>query len=65
MDHPEGFYGRNQAFGSWPVTFVGRAFVEGAKWQEFAATGATMWQSDQRLAEERAIEIFGPAEGTV
>ena len=29
-------------------------FVAGAKWWEFHSTGGTMWQSDQRLAEEEA-----------
>ena len=27
------------------------AFVEGAKWWEHHKEGATMWQSDQRLAQ--------------
>ena len=30
------------------------AFVQGAKWWEYYSQGATMWQSDQRLAEEEA-----------
>lgn len=30
------------------------AFVQGAKWWEYHSRGATMWQSDQRLAEEEA-----------
>ena len=34
------------------------AFVQGAKWWEFEKTGATMWPSDQRKAEEAAIERY-------
>jgi len=33
-----------------------RAFVEGAKWWEWQTVGATMWQSDQRLAAAAAEE---------
>lgn len=34
------------------------AFVAGAKWWEYKKIGATMWQSDQRLAEEEAISRY-------
>lgn len=30
-------------------------FIQGAKWWEYHRTGATMWQSDQHIAEEEAI----------
>jgi len=33
-------------------------FVAGAKWWEFHKTGATMWQSDQRLAEAEASQRY-------
>lgn len=32
------------------------AFVQGAKWWEWHKTGATMWQSDQRIAWDKAEE---------
>lgn len=32
------------------------AFVQGARWWEYHKEGATMWQSDQRLAEEEALK---------
>lgn len=35
-----------------------RAFVMGAKWREFNRTGTTLWQSDQRLAEEEAEKRY-------
>lgn len=44
--------------GNLPPDDLRRAFVMGAKWWEFLKSGATMWQSDQRLAEEKAEEIF-------
>ena len=44
--------------GEWPADDLRRAFVMGAKWWEFHQSGATMWQSDQRLAEEKAEEFF-------
>jgi DNA-directed RNA polymerase subunit RPC12/RpoP len=31
------------------------SFVQGAKWWECHQTGATMWQSDQHIAEKEAI----------
>ncbi len=40
--------------GTWPKNDIRRAFVAGTKWWEFHSTGATMWQSDQRLAEIEA-----------
>ena len=43
---------------------VRRAFVEGAKWWEYHKEGATMWQSDQRLAEV-AAEVKYPDSNTV
>jgi hypothetical protein len=30
-------------------------FVAGAKWWEYHKTGATMWRSDQDLAEQEAV----------
>jgi len=44
--------------GSWPADDIRRAFVDGAKWWEFHKEGATMWQSDQRLAEEEAEKRY-------
>ncbi len=44
--------------GTWAADDLRRAFVMGARWWEFHQTGATMWQSDQRLAEEKAEEYF-------
>jgi hypothetical protein len=32
------------------------AFVQGAKWWEWYKEGATMWQSDQQLAEKEALK---------
>ena len=32
------------------------AFVQGAQWWEYYTTGATMWRSDQDLAERQAEE---------
>ncbi len=32
------------------------AFVQGAKWECYRATGATMWQSDQHDAMSAAME---------
>ena len=32
------------------------AFIQGAKWWEWHKEGATMWQSDQLLAEEEALK---------
>lgn len=32
------------------------AFVQGARWWEYHKEGATMWQSDQRLAEGEALK---------
>jgi hypothetical protein len=32
------------------------AFVQGAKWWEWHKENATMWQGDQRLAEEEALK---------
>lgn len=58
MDHPEGVYGRRPPEGTWPVTYLGRAFVKGAKWQEYSATGATMWASDRDRAEQEALRRF-------
>lgn len=45
----------SQKVGTWPPDYPGRAFVEGARKQEWLSTGATMWQSDQRDAEEEAL----------
>lgn len=35
-----------------------QAFLEGAKFWEWHKTGAAMWQSDQRLCQERAQEKY-------
>jgi len=40
--------------GTWPADDLRRAFVAGAKWWEFFSRGATMWSSDQNLAENEA-----------
>lgn len=41
--------------GTWPKYDIRRAFVEGAKWWEFAQYGATtMWNTDIAAAEEEA-----------
>lgn len=42
------------SWGTWPADYVGRAFVDGARWQGFHATGGTMWPLDQGVAEEEA-----------
>jgi hypothetical protein len=57
IDHPDGVYGPGRKpgpQGDWPVTYIGRAFVDGAKWQQYTVGGNTMWQSDQREAEQEA-----------
>ena len=36
-----------------------RAFVAGASWWEYHVNRATMWQSDQRLAEKEAQKRYG------
>lgn len=46
--------------GTWPKNDIRRAFVAGAKWWEYHSTGATMWQSDQRLAEAEAEKRYTP-----
>lgn len=33
------------------------AFLQGAKWWEFRKSNATMWQSDQALAVQKAIDM--------
>ena len=44
--------------GSWPMNDLRRAFAQGAKWWEFHKTQATMWQSDQQIAEEEADKRY-------
>ena len=44
--------------GSWSKDDIRRVFVAGAKWWEFHSIGGTMWQSDQRLAEEEATKRY-------
>jgi hypothetical protein len=44
----------SQDRGFWPASYAGRAFVSGAKWQEFSATDGTMWTRDQDEAEIEA-----------
>jgi len=34
------------------------AFVQGAAWWEYHRAGATMWQSDRKLAEEEAARRY-------
>jgi len=34
------------------------AFIQGAKWWEYYKEDATMWQSDQDLAEAEALRRF-------
>jgi hypothetical protein len=46
-------------FGSWPADDLRRAFVAGAQWWEYIATGGfTMWPSDRDKAEEEAEERY-------
>jgi len=45
-------------FGSLAKDDLRRAFVAGAQWWEWNKTGATMWPSDQREAEEIANERY-------
>ena len=40
--------------GYWAMDDIRRAFVAGAKWWEYQKTGATMWHSDIREAEDEA-----------
>lgn len=44
--------------GTWDKDDLRRAFVAGAKWWEWHSRNATMWQSDQRLAEQEAERRF-------
>lgn len=44
--------------GYWPRDDLRRAFVLGAKWWEFHKEGATMWQSDIRIAEQAAEDRY-------
>ena len=44
--------------GTWAKDDIRRAFVEGAKWWEYHSTKGTMWQSDQRLAEDEATRRY-------
>ncbi|MBU0706734.1 hypothetical protein KJ807_05980 [Patescibacteria group bacterium] len=48
--------------GTLPDNDIRRAFVEGAKWWEFENYGGTMWQSDQRRAEQEAGNRYGKIE---
>lgn len=48
--------------GTWPQRCEQRAFVDGAKWWEFTSTDGTMWQSDQRKAEDEAVRRYGEPE---
>jgi len=49
--HGQAFPGH---WGTWPADYEGRAFVDGAKWHEYSATGFTMWPADQDIAAEEA-----------
>jgi len=40
--------------GQWANDDLRRAFVNGARWWEYAKTGFTMWRYDQDEAEEEA-----------
>ena len=44
--------------GTWPADDIRRAFVAGANWWEFHSQGATMWNSDKRLAEDEAEKRY-------
>jgi len=44
--------------GTWPKDDLRRAFVAGAKWWEYYATEATMWNSDVSLAEDEAEKRY-------
>lgn len=45
--------------GTFPQDGPHRAFVAGAKWWEFAKTGATMWPADVDKAEAEAVRRYG------
>lgn len=45
--------------GSWPEKCPQRAFVEGAKWWQFHANGATAFSSEREEMEAEAIKRFG------
>jgi hypothetical protein len=47
-----------QVEGTWSPDDIRRAFVEGAKWWEYAKTGGTMWQSDIDHTEEVATKRY-------
>ena len=47
--------------GKWDKDDIRRIFVAGAAWWEFHSTGATMWQSDRRLAEDEATKRYPPS----
>ena len=50
-----------------PVAGVREAFVAGAAWHEFYETGATIWDSDRRVAEieaERRFPTSAPSPST-
>jgi len=44
--------------GDWADDDLRRAFVSGAKWWEYRQSGATMFASDQRRAEDEAERRF-------
>lgn len=45
--------------GSFDIHSVQRAFVDGAKWWQFHANGATAWSSEVRDMETEAIRRYG------
>ena len=47
--------------GTWAKDDPRRAFVAGAAWWEFRATGATMWESDRKKAEDEAERRYPSA----
>jgi len=59
MESPVGIFGYPGSLqGSWPPSYHGRAFVEGASWQEYQSAGGTMWASDRKLAETEALSRY-------
>lgn len=41
--------------GTWAPAYIGRAFVEGARWQHYDATRFTMFGDERREAESEAL----------
>ena len=50
--------------GTWAKDDIRRVFVDGAKWWEWQKEGATMWNSDVKLAEEEATKRYDEQEAS-